>query len=154
MRIAFIPLFLLLLAAPAVAQQERECRGKQAFDLGDGSYGCLEDVGTSQITTTTTRDDGASSSVRKNETGRIEVLMFGAYNGSKQVTGARIKAICQTFLPNLRAKLPDAKFYRIVVVLIWPRIENPGDYVPKSDANIAVQPGFSSAKCRGAKFFG
>ncbi|MFL4472013.1 hypothetical protein ACERZ8_19805 [Tateyamaria armeniaca] len=147
-------IFTLLLALPAAAQQERECRGKQAFDLGDGSYGCLQEVGTSQITTTRTRDDGASSSVRKNATGKIEVLMFGEYNGSRQVTGNRIKTICRTFLPTLQAELTDLSYHRIVVVLIWPRIENPGNYVPKAEAKVAVQPGFSSAQCRGVKFFG
>lgn len=153
MRTLFTVLFVMM-ALPALAQQERECRGKQAFDLGDGAYGCLFEVGTSEITTTLTRDDGANSSARTNQTGKIEVLMFGEYNGSKRVTSARLKTICQTFLPNLRAALPDVKYSRIVLAMIWPRVENPGDFVEKSRSKVAIQPAFSSASCRGIRYFG
>ena len=148
-----LTIFCLFLALPAVAQQERECRGKAAFKLGDGAYGCLYDVGTSAITTTMTRDDNASTRVRKNATGKIEVLMFGPYDGSKRVAGTRIKAVCRTFLPNLQAAIPNMRYHRIVVALIWPRVKNPGDYVSASQSEVAVQPGFSSAKCHGVRFF-
>lgn len=147
-------IILVVFALPAAAQQERECRGKKPFDLGNGAYGCLLDLGTTQITTTLTRDDGASSSSRRNQAGHIRVLVFGEYNGSRQVAGARIKAICNTFLPDLKAAIPDVRYHRVVVAMIWPRVANPGDFVPVSRSKVAVQPGFSSASCRGVKFFG
>ena len=150
----FLTIILFVLALPAAAQEERECRGKKAFTLADGAYGCLEEVGTTDITTTRTRDDGASSSTRRNSAGLIRVLMFGDYAASRQTTGNRIRNVCKTFLPDLQAAEPGVRFNRVVVVLVWPRVANPGDYVPKSDAQVAVQPGFSSGACRGVKFFG
>ena len=153
MRAIFITFFVLL-AVPALAQNERECRGKQAFDLGDGAYGCLFEVGSTSITTTTTRDDGASSKQKSNGAGRIDVAMFGAYTESKRVTSARIRTICQTFLPALKAEAPNAKYHRIVVRLFWPRVENTGDMVPKDQSEIAVQPAFTSGSCRGVRYFG
>ncbi|MEO0402974.1 MAG: hypothetical protein AAF214_11415, partial [Pseudomonadota bacterium] len=84
----------------------------------------------------------------------IVVLLFGEYNGSKQVTGTRMKKVCQAFLPALQAELANTKYHRIVVTLVWPRVANPGDYVPASASKVAIQPGFSSAKCRGVRFFG
>lgn len=153
MRHLFVILFLIC-ALPAAAQQERECRGKQPFDLGDGAYGCLQKLGLGGITQTRTRDDGASSSTRNTKTGQIEVLMFGTYKGSKQATGQRIRAICNAFLPGLQAAIPNTSYHQIIVVMVWPRIENPGDYVAKDRSKVAVQPGFSNAACRGVRFFG
>lgn len=150
---SLLAVFLIFFALPAVAQQERECRGKQPFDLGNGVYGCLLDVGTTEITTTRTRDDGASSSTRGNVAGQIRVLMFGDYDGSKQIVSRRVSAICKAFLPNLKAELTNTKFHRVVVILIWPRVANPGDFVPVSTSKVAIQPAFSSATCRGVKYF-
>ncbi|MEM6372254.1 MAG: hypothetical protein AAF727_05685 [Pseudomonadota bacterium] len=151
MRALLFPLFLLL-ATSAFAQQERECRGKQGIDLGDGAAGCLLELGTTNLTTTTTRDDGASQKVRKRVTGLIEVALFGAYSPSKQVTSQRIRAVCQTFLHGLQERLGDQKYSRIVIVLFWPRIENPGTFVSKDRSKVAVQPAYSSAACRGVKY--
>lgn len=153
MRAISIILFVLL-ALPAFAQNERECRGRQAFDLGDGAYGCLFEVGSTSITTTMTRDDGASSKQRSNDAGLIDVAMFGAYTESKRVTSARIRTICQTFLPALQADTPGSNYHRIVVRLFWPRVENTGDMVPKDQSEIAVQPAFTSGTCRGVRYFG
>ena len=144
---------LVVFALPAAAQQERECRGKKPFKLDDGAYGCLLEVGSARITTTTTRDDGASSSTKRNQAGQIQVLMFGPYNGSRQVAGSRIKALCKTFLPDLKAAQPNVRYHQVVVAMIWPRVENPGDYVAASRSKVAVQPGYSSAQCRGVRFF-
>ena len=148
-----LAVFLFVFALPAFAQQERECRGKQPFDLGSGVSGCLLDVATTEISTTRTRDDGASSSTRGDVAGQIRVLVFGAYDGSKSVVSPRVTAICKTFLPNLKAELANTKFHRIVVVLIWPRVANPGDFVPVSNSKVALQPAFSSATCRGVRYF-
>lgn len=152
MRIVFTFLFLFL-AFPALAQQEKECRGKQAFDLGDGAYGCLLDVGTSKIITTRTLDNGARPSTKDDVSGKIEVLMFGGYSGSKPTIGARLKTICRTFLPNLKAAVPDQKYHRITSVMKLPRVANPGDFVDKSVTEVAVQPAFSSGSCRGIRYF-
>ncbi|WP_223422992.1 hypothetical protein [Tateyamaria pelophila] len=150
---SLLAVFLLVFALPAFAQQEPECRGKQPFDLGGGVTGCLLDVGTTEITKTRTRDDGASSSTRDNTAGQIRVLLFGAYDGSKRVISRRITAVCKAFLPNLKAEMAGTRFHQVVVVLVWPRVANPGDFVPVANSKVAIQPAFSSAACRGVKFF-
>jgi len=149
-----IAVFFILLAVPAFAQQERECRGKKPFDLGDGAYGCLQELGTTAITTTTTRDDNASSKSRRNTAGRITVLMFGDYSDSRSVISSRAKKVCRAFLADFNAENPNLRPHRIVIDLIWPRVENPGTFVPKDQAKVAVQPSFSSGRCVGVKFFG
>ncbi|WP_299554008.1 hypothetical protein [uncultured Tateyamaria sp.] len=141
-------------AVPALAQQERDCRGKQAFDLGDGAYGCLLDIGSTSITTTLTRDDGASSKSSRNAAGQIDVAMFGTFSGSRQVVGKRMRGICQTFLPTIKQELAGQRYNRIVIRLFWPRVANSGDFVPKSRSEIEVQPAFTNANCRGIRFFG
>lgn len=72
----------------------------------------------------------------------------------KRVAGKRLKTICKTFLPALQAELAGQKYSRIVVAMVWPRVENTGTYVAKDVAKVAVQHGFSSAQCRGIRFFG
>jgi hypothetical protein len=140
---AIVAMFFVCMALPAAAQQERECRGKKAFDLGDGSYGCLLEVAMSTITTTTTYDDGGSSkpTSRAKQAGAIVVAMFGTQSSSNQVNSARMKTICQTFLPDLKAAHPNNRYRRIILRLVWPKTET-------------VQAGFSSAKCKGVRFFG
>mmetsp|Transcript_27766 Transcript_27766/g.51717 ORF Transcript_27766/g.51717 Transcript_27766/m.51717 type:complete len:154 (-) Transcript_27766:2078-2539(-) len=151
---ALLVILFMIVAVPAVAQQERECRGKQPFDLGGGVTGCLLDVGTGEITMTRSRDDGASSSTRDSVAGQVRVLMFGNHSGSRRVIGQRIASVCKAFLPTLEAELEGTRFNRVVVVLIWPRIANTGDFVPATTSKAEVQMGLSSAKCRGARFFG
>ena len=153
MRAIFITLFVLL-AVPAFAQNERACRGKQAFDLGDGAYGCLFDVGTTSITTKATRDDGASSKQIPNGAGRIDVAMFGAYTDPKRVTSARLRTIYQTFLPALQAETPHSNYHRIDVRLLWPRAENTGDMLPTDQSENAVQLAFTTDTRCGARCFG
>lgn len=149
-----LAVFLIAFALPAAAQQERECRGKQPFDLGNGVYGCLFDVGTGEISTTRSRDDGASSSTRERVAGQIRVLMFGNHSTSKRVIGPRVTAVCNAFLPTLQAELPNVNFHRVVVVLIWPRVANTGDFVPVANSKSDIQLAFSSARCRGVRYFG
>ena len=139
---------------PAVAQQERECRGKQSFDLGGGTYGCLIEAGSGSLTTTTTRDDGASQTVKANETGFIQVAVFGTYSPSKQTTSKRITAVCKTFLPNVQQAMQGKRYHRIIVALVWPRVENPGDFVSKERSDVAAQVVFTNAKCRGVQYVG
>lgn len=153
MRIFLFILFTVF-AVPAVAQQERECRGKQGFNLGDGAYGCLFEAKAGSLTTTTTRDDGASQKVKSRETGFIRVAMFGNYSASRQTTGKRITAVCQTFLPNLKEAMTGKRYHRIIVALVWPRIENPGDFISKERSEVAAQVAYTSATCRGVKFVG
>ena len=149
-----LALIFVVFALPAFAQQERECRGKQPFDLGDGAYGCLMDVGLSTITTTRTRDDFASESSTRNQAGQIRVLMFGAHSTSKRVISPRLRAICKTFLSTLKAEQANAKFHRVIVVMIWPRVANTGDYIPVATSQEDVQLAFSSDTCRGVRYFG
>lgn len=151
---ALLVFLLMIFAVPAVAQQERECRGKQPFDLGGGVSGCLLDVGTNEITTTRSRDDGASSSTRDNVAGQIRVLMFGAHDSSRRVINGRITAVCNAFLPALQAEPSNKSFHQIVVVMIWPRVANTGDFVPVAQSKADVQAAYSSAKCRGVRHFG
>ena len=141
-------------AMPALAQQERECRGKQAIDLGDGAAGCILKVDRTTITTTLTRDDGAGSKTKRNSSPLINVALFGAYSDQKPVIGNRIKAVCRAMLPQLAPSSGQVSSHRIVVVLVWPRVANPGTLVPKSEAEVAVHPAYTSGKCRGVKFFG
>lgn len=148
-----LTVLVVCFAFPALAQQERECRGKQVFDLGDGSNGCLLEISTSAIVTTLSRDDGASSKVSRNETGRIVVAMFGAHSSSRQVIGNRMRTICRTFLPQVKEDLAGKRFNRIVIDLVWPRVANNGDFIPVSQSEIDVQPAFTSASCRGIRFF-
>ncbi len=152
-RVLAVILFMIC-ALPAVAQQERECRGKQPFDLGDGVSGCLLDVGTNEISTTRTRDDGASSSTRDNVAGQIRVLMFGAHDSSRRVINRRITAVCNAFLPTLQTELVGASFHQVVVVMIWPRVANTGTFVPVEQSKVDVQAAYSSARCRGVRHFG
>ncbi|MBV7408939.1 hypothetical protein [Maritimibacter sp. DP1N21-5] len=149
-----LTVLVMCFALPAMAQQERECRGKQAFDLGDGSYGCLLEVGTSSITTTLTRDDGASSRSSRNAAGEIVVAMFGSHSGSRQVVRNRMLAVCRTFLPRVKQELSGRNYSRIVIQLVWPRVKNTGDFVSVSSTSVDVQPAFSNANCRGIRFFG
>ncbi|MEO1557315.1 MAG: hypothetical protein AAFS01_12850 [Pseudomonadota bacterium] len=153
MRILLFVLFAAF-AVPAVAQQERECRGKQPIDLGDGAAGCLLEIGTTSITSTRTRDDGASSKSTRNVTGRIDVALFGAYSDNRTVISGRMKAICRSLLPQVQQELAELRYNRIVINLVWPRVENPGTFIPKSELEFAVQPAFTSAQCRGVRFFG
>jgi len=142
-------LFLGLLALPAHAQQENVCRGKQPFDLGDGAKGCLLDLGSTSITTTRTRTDGGTTkpSSKSAAAGMISVALFGAYDPSKKIQSPRIKKVCRTFLPNLKAASKGASYNRVVVQLIWPAV------VSSTSAPI-VQSAFSNGYCRGVRFFG
>jgi len=153
MRTLLIVLFVAF-AIPAIAQQERECCGKQSFDLGGGAYGCLLEAGFGWLTTTTTRDEGASQTVKANEKGLIQVAVLGTYGPSKQTTSKRITAVCKTFLPNVQQAMQGKRNNRIIVGLVWPRVENPGDFVSKERSDIAAQVAFTNAKCRGVQYVG
>lgn len=133
---------LLVLALPALAQQGNPCRGKQGFDLGDGAKGCLALIDTGSITTTITRDDGASQRSNRRQQARVVAFMSGTNSDKRSVQRKRLLAICKTALPAVQTELAGVNYNRIILVMDW-RGEG-GEF----------QAGFSNAKCQGFKFFG
>lgn len=133
---------LLVLATPALAQQSNVCRGKQAFDLGDGAKGCIALIDTASITTTTTRDDGASSRSNRRTQARVVAAMTGANSEKRSVIKRRMIGICKTALPAVQSELAGMRYNRIILVMDW------------RASGGELQAGFSNAKCNGFSFFG
>ena len=136
-----IPLVCIFFALPVLAQQN-PCRGKQGFDLGDGAKGCIALIDTDSITTTVTRDDGASTRSNRQLQARVVAFMSGANSDKRSVQRKRLLAICKTALPAVRSELAEVRYNRIILVMDW-RGEGGG-----------FQAGFSSKDCRGFRFFG
>lgn len=153
MRALLITIFAFL-ALPALAANERECRGKQAFDLGDGAYGCLIKIGVTSITTTRTRDDGASRRSSSEANVIIDTVLFGTFDRSRQVIKARTKAICRAFNEQAKKEMASVRGKKIVVQMKWPN-EPPNRVVYSTTGGERfckkVQGGFSNARCRGAR---
>ncbi|MBO9473608.1 hypothetical protein J7413_08665 [Shimia sp. R10_1] len=129
-------LFALPLAAEA-----QSCRGIQAFDLGGGTKGCVVSIQENQITTTTSRDDGASTRVRRNAQPLVGAVMSGPVPANKSVVKKQMVEMCKLTQEKVRAQFADLKYNRVILVMDWQK------------AGGEVQAGFSSAKCRGFKFF-
>ncbi|MEP1537128.1 MAG: hypothetical protein ABJQ34_09990 [Paracoccaceae bacterium] len=148
-----LTLIFVLFALPVFAQQEPECRGKKAFDLGDGSYGCVFEVGGTSLTHTTVRDDGASTRSNREQAGYIDVRIFGNYVASKRTAGNRMKAICKTFKADVDAVMKGQKFDSIIVRFAWLREkDSKSNAAGNRDLGI-VQAAFTSSTCRGIRFF-
>lgn len=129
-----------VLALP-VAAQAQSCRGIQAFDLGGGTKGCVVSIQENQITTTITRDDGASERVRRNAQPLVGAVMSGPVPANKGVVKKQMVEMCKLTQDKVQAQFADLKYNRIILVMDWQK------------AGGEVQAGFSSAKCRGFKFF-
>ncbi|MEO9518066.1 MAG: hypothetical protein ABJH45_12985 [Paracoccaceae bacterium] len=149
-----ITLFFILFALPVFAQQERECRGKNFFDLGDGSYGCVFEVGDTVLTRTTVRDDGASTKSRRNRVGFIDTLVFGNYTASKLTAGNRMKAICKTFKADVDAFMKGQSYSTIIVRLVWLREKDSKANAADGQDRGIEQTAFTNSSCRGIRFIG
>ena len=149
-----ITLFFILFAVPVFAQQERECRGKKAFDLGDGSYGCVFEVGETVLTRTTTRDDGASTKSRRNSVGFIDALVFGNYAASKVTAGNRMKALCKTFKADVDAAMKGQSYTSTIVRLVWLREKDLKANTSGGQDRGVAQTAITSSTCRGIRFIG
>ena len=122
---ALLFVFALFVSGPLFAQPS-ECRGKQSFDLGNGTTGCLLDIRETSITKSVIRDDGQS---RSNARGAalIEVAMFGTFSKKWSISTPRMKAVCSLFADQTKATLAGKSVKQIVVVMRWPR--EPGTVV-------------------------
>ncbi|MDA5555188.1 hypothetical protein [Shimia sp. MMG029] len=129
-----------LFAVPLAAEAQ-SCRGIQAFDLGGGTKGCVVSIQENQITTTTSRDDGASTRVRRNAQPLVGAVMSGPVPANKSVVKKQMVEMCKLTQEKVRAQFADLKYNRVILVMDWQK------------AGGEVQAGFSSAKCRGFKFF-
>ena len=142
----------ILFALPLAAQQERECRGKKAFDLGDGAYGCVHEIGTTTLTETVYRDDGASTRSNRQSAGFIDVRIFGKYVESKRTAGNRMKAICKTFKSDVDAVMEGKRFVSIIVRFVWLNEGNSDANGQGSQDRGITQTAFTNANCRGVRF--
>ena len=133
-------LVCILFALPVLAQ-DRACRGKKSFDLGDGAKGCIVAIEEGSITTTVTRDDGQGGSVRKRAQPLVAALMSGANTTQRNKIKQRMVAICKVALVDVQKQFAGQRYNRIILLMDWRR------------AGGEIQSGFSSKDCRGFQFF-
>jgi hypothetical protein len=137
----FIALLICILFAVPAMSQQTSCRGKKTFDLGDGAKGCIVAIEEGSITTTTTRDDGASKKVRRKVQPLVAALMTGAYTEKRSVVRGRMLAICNFALADVQKTFAGKSYGRIILIMDW------------RGSGGKIQNGFSNGSCRGFQFF-
>ena len=139
MRVLFF-ISCLMLALPMAAQAQ-SCNGKQAIDFGGGAHGCVVEIAEGSITSTRTRDDGASSRSANKATPLVAAVMTGPVPASRGTVKKQMLAMCKVTQAKVSEQFAGKKYHRIILYMDW------------SKAGGEVQAGFSSDKCRGFKFF-
>lgn len=129
-----------LFALPLAAQAQT-CRGIQAFDLANGAKGCVVSMETNRITTTITRDDGANTRQFAKAQPLVGAVMSGPVPANKSVVKKQMVAMCKLTQDRVHSQFADLDYNRVILVMDW------------REAGGTLQAGFSSAKCRGFKFF-
>ena len=132
--------FCAVLTLP-VAAQAQSCKGGQAFDLGGGTLGCVVEIREGEITTTRSRDDGASSSSSRKVTPLVAAVMTGPVPARRSTVKKQMLAMCKVTHAKVSEQFADKKYHRIILAMDW----------RKSGGE--MQAGFSSNKCRGFSFF-
>lgn len=125
-----------------VAAHSQSCRGDKAFDLGGGVKGCVVTIEKSAITTTLSRDDGASSSSRRAVQPMAAAVMTGPVPANRGQVKKQMMAMCKFVQADVASTFAGTKYNRIILVMDW------------REAGGELQSGFSSAKCKGFRFFG
>lgn len=137
----FLTLATCALFALPIAAEAKNCRGIQSLDLGGGSKACVVAIEKNAITTTRTRDDGASSSSRRFEQPLVGAIMTGPVPANRKVIKQQMIAMCKATQSKVKAEFANLKYNRTILVMDW------------RDAGGKLESGYSSAKCRGFSFF-
>ena len=142
------------LALPIAAQTSSDCRGKPAFDLGDGARGCVLEFLSSGVTRTVRRDDGLSRSSSRDAV-LIRVAVYGAYTERWPVSTPRMRKICAMFRDEAQAAIDAPKLKTVIVQMQWRDTPFPANYPrhKKFRAPFPVQAAFMNGSCRAIKYF-
>lgn len=109
-----------ILAAPAMAQSQFECKGKPKFSLSDGTNGCVLHLDKGMLNSTVS--SGGDRPTRKSTQRAVElyVSVSGTYSKKMRTINGRIKELCQMYHPQLVAVNADKSARKIIVVMFWP----------------------------------
>ncbi len=132
---------IALLVALPVAAQAQSCRGAQAFDMGGGTKGCIVAIDMGSITTTRTRDDGASSQKWSNSQPFVAAVMTGPVPKKNSTVKKQMIALCKVSKPKVYEKFSTSNFNRIILYMDW------------REAGGELKSGFSTDTCKGFRFF-
>lgn len=149
-----IVLVTFCLALPALAQQSAECRGKQTFDLGAGTTGCLLEVRQTKVTKTVRRDDGLGSSHSRGAI-LIKVALLGEYTEAWPTMTPRMRQICNLFLEQAKQQLGATSVRTVVVEKTWPNVAWPAS-TPRYKTirwRTPRQAAMMNRNCRAVKYF-
>ncbi len=145
------PFLLMAFAAPVVAQESRECRGKESFQLSDGSSGCVLGVGTTTISSKVTVD-GVEMRNRKSDSALVVVAMAGEFDTKRRVTSRRLKEVCSHSMAAVQQKFSGEPYKYIVVGMKWP-----GKTMPRASVanggKFLNQAAYLTTKCRSPQYF-
>lgn len=128
------------LALPMMAQAQ-SCRGVQSLDLGSGTQACVVKIEEGAITTTTTRDDHASTQKRKRAQPMVGAIMTGSAPSKRATVKKQMLAMCKATQAKVSVQFANQKYNRVILIQDWTKAG--GD----------VQAGFSSDTCKGFRFF-
>ncbi|MFY0618561.1 MULTISPECIES: hypothetical protein [unclassified Shimia] len=95
----------------------------------------------SSITSTQSRDDGASTQSQVNIQPLVVAAMSGQVPQNRGTAKSQLLALCKAALPEVKAQFSARKYNRIILVSDW-RASDGGTFE-----------GFSNAKCKGFSFF-
>jgi hypothetical protein len=152
MRYLFACIFMMLALPAAAAQPGKECRGKQTFELSDGTTGCLLQLDTTNITRTLSRDDGQSKSQKKQAVLSV-VGLYGKFDTRMRVTSKRMKEICTAVMPAMQQKNGGRTPQQIVVQMVWPGVGLPKP-TRANGGQYLNQVAELNSSCRSPQYFG
>mmetsp|Transcript_23962 Transcript_23962/g.43751 ORF Transcript_23962/g.43751 Transcript_23962/m.43751 type:complete len:142 (-) Transcript_23962:779-1204(-) len=137
----FLTFASCVLFAMPLAAQAQSCRGIQSLDLGNGSKACVVKIEQGAITTTRSRDDGASTQTRRNAQPMVGAVMSGAVPTKRGTIKKQMVAMCKATQAKVGEQFAGQKYNRVILVMDWTK------------AGGKVEAGFSSDKCKGFQFF-
>ncbi len=137
----FLTLASCVLFSLPLAAQAQSCRGIQSLDLGNGSKACVVKIEQGAITTTRTRDDGASSQSRKNAQPMVGAVMSGPAPTKRATVKKHMLAMCKATQAKVGQEFAGQKYNRVILIQDWTK------------AGGKVEAGFSSDTCKGFRFF-
>ena len=148
-----LAILCITLALPAAAATtNKECRGKKAFELSDGTSGCLLEIKETTVTSTLSRDDGQSKS-RKAEAVLVAVGLFGSFDTNIRVTSKRIQEVCSILKGEVAQGNGGAMPKNVIVHMVWPGVQLPKPTRANGGQYLNQVPQLNKS-CRSPQYFG
>ncbi len=148
MMLRLLAVLFVVLAAPLSAQQS-ECRGKTPVNLGGGVTGCIFKIDEGGITRSKSIEGGGPTYFSRSQVAaQVDVLLNGPHKNARSVTRSRILAICKAISDDIGTAMAGKDFQNVIVNLVWPHVEG------SAPGQVFYRAGYTSANCRGVRFFG